>query len=165
MANVALTAKAWSLRVNWLIERACIFFLVLFVLNVWLGSFVRYLIQSPLDFTDEFAHYLMIWMTLLAISSVIAHRERIGNKLLIVRLPAYSCRWLVLTFDVIAFAFFFTLFCYGFGVSEGAMRNFAIIYSVPKGYAFAGVQLAALIACTQIFLIGVHDYLVKRAPI
>ena len=78
MEEVAIRARAWSLKVNWLIERACVLLLVLLVLDVWLGVLVRRVIPLPLTFTEELARYLMIWMALLAVSSGIAHREHIG---------------------------------------------------------------------------------------
>jgi TRAP-type C4-dicarboxylate transport system permease small subunit len=164
MANVSSTAKAWSLRVNWLVERVCVALLVLLVLDVWLGVLVRYAIPFPLTFTEELARYLMIWMALLAVSSGLAHREHIGVEFLFVRLPASGRRWLAVAFDIIGFVFFFALFWYGIAFAEKGMSRFSMIYAMPKGYAFAGVPLAAFVACIQLALIGVHDYFAERAP-
>lgn len=164
MASLALRSKRWSLRVNWLVERMCVLLLVLLVLDVWLGVLLRHVIALPLTFTEELARYLMIWMALLAVSSGIAHREHIGVEFLFVRLPAVVRRWLAVGFDVIAFAFFFALFWYGLGFVERGMSRLTMIYAIPKGYAFAGVPLAAALACIQLALIGLHDFLSETPP-
>lgn len=164
MATTAETARKWSLRVNWGVERICVALLVVLVLDVWLGVLVRYVIPLPLTFTEELARYLMIWMALLAVSSGIAYREHIGVEFVFSRLPAAGRRWLAVAFDVIGFAFFFALFWYGMGFAERGMSRFTMIYSIPKGYAFAGVPLAAFVASVQLALMGVHDFFAERAP-
>ncbi len=165
MNYIALKARHWSLRVNWLVERVTVALLVLLVLDVWLGILVRYVIPLPLTFTEELARYLMIWMALLAVSSGIAHREHIGVEFVFGRLPARVRRWLAVSFDVIAFAFFFALFFYGIGFAARGFSRLTMIYAIPKGYPFIGVPLAAGLASLQLVLIGVHDYFAERVPV
>jgi TRAP-type C4-dicarboxylate transport system permease small subunit len=164
MADIATTARRWSLRVNWLVERVCVALLVLLVLDVWLGVLVRYVIPLPLTFTEELARYLMIWMALLAVSSGIAYREHIGVEFVFSRLPALVRRWLAVAFDVIAFLFFFALFWYGIGFAERGFSRLTMIYAIPKGYPFLGVPLAAGLACLQLALVAVHDWFARTAP-
>lgn len=164
MASIALNAKRRSLKVNWIVERVCVALLALLVLDVWLGVLVRYVIPLPLTFTEELARYLMIWMALLAVSSGIVYREHIGVEFIFGRLPAPVRRWLAVSFDVIAFAFFFVLFFYGIGFAERGFSRLTMIYAMPKGYPFMGVPLAAGVACIQLFLSGLHDFFAEKAP-
>ena len=164
MNGVAASAKAWSKRVNWLVERVCVALLVLLVMDVWLGVLVRYVIPLPLTFTEELARYLMIWMALLAVSSGIAYREHIGVAFIFERFPPEMRRWMAVAFDVIGFAFFFALFWYGLGFVDRGFSRFSMIYAIPKGYFFAGVPLAAAVACVQLALIGVHDFFARTGP-
>lgn len=164
MSNIALTAKLWSMRVNWLVERVCVALLVLLVLDVWLGVLARYVIPLPLTFTEELARYLMIWMALLAVSSGIAYREHIGVAFLFKRLPVAVRRWMAIAFDIVGFMFFFALFWYGIGFAERGFSRLTMIYSLPKGYVFAGVPLAAFVACVQLGLMGIHDFYRSTSP-
>ncbi|GMG84313.1 TRAP transporter small permease [Paralimibaculum aggregatum] len=164
MSDIADRARGWSKRVNWLVERVCVALLALLVIDVWLGVVVRYAIPLPITFTEELARYLMIWMALLAVSSGIAHREHIGVGFVLERLPAPVRRWLAVGFDVIGFVFFAALFWYGLGFTERGFSRLTMIYAIPKGYAFAGVPLAAFVACLQLALMGVHDWFAERAP-
>lgn len=164
MNEIAATAKTLSVRLNRVVERLCVVLLVILVLDVWLGILVRYVIPWNLTFTEELARYLMIWVALLAVSCGISHREHIGVEFLFVRLPARARRWLAVSFDIIGFCFFFALFWYGLSFAEKGFSRLTMIYAMPKGYAFAGVPLAAFVACVQMALMGVHDYFAERAP-
>lgn len=164
MQQIAKSAKKWSLKVNWLVERVCVVLLVVLVLDVWLGVLARYVIPLPLTFTEELARYLMIWMALLAVSSGIAYREHIGVEFVFTRLPSGVRRVLAVSFDVIAFAFFFALFWYGLAFAERGFSRLTMIYAMPKGYPFSGVPLAAFVACVQLLLVGIHDIFAERAP-
>lgn len=164
MEEVAIRARAWSLKVNWLIERACVLLLVLLVLDVWLGVLVRRVIPLPLTFTEELARYLMIWMALLAVSSAIAYREHIGVEFVFSRLPPIARRWLATAFDLIGIAFFLLLFWYGIAFTGRGMSRVTMIYAIPKGYAYAGVPLAALLAAVQLGLMAIHDGFSQKPP-
>lgn len=164
MDAISGTAKRLSGSVNWVVERLCVLLLVLLVLDVWLGVLARYVIPLPLTFTEELARYLMIWMALLAVSCGIAHREHIGVEFLFARFPAAMRRYLSVAFDLIGFAFFGVLFVYGIGFTIRGMDRVTMIYGMPRGYAFAGVPLAAGFACIQLALLAVHDWFSSRAP-
>ncbi|RYH12390.1 TRAP transporter small permease [Tropicimonas sp. IMCC6043] len=165
MADIAATARTWSRRLNKVVEITCVVLLVVLVLDVWLGVLVRYVIPLPLTFTEELARYLMIWMALLAVSSGIAYREHIGVEFVFSRLPAPTRRALAVAFDVIAFTFFFLLFWHGLAFAGKGFSRLTMIYSIPKGYPFMGVPLAAGLACIQLALVAIHDAFTDRAPV
>lgn len=164
MSAVSSAAIVLSRRLNWLIERFCVLLMVLLVIDVWLGVLVRYVLPANWTFTEELARYLMIWMALLAVSSGIAYREHIGVEFVFSRMPAKVRRILAISFDVTAFVFFFALFWYGLAFAEKGFSRLTMIYSMPKGYPFAGVPLAAFMACVQLLLVGIHDVFAERAP-
>jgi TRAP-type C4-dicarboxylate transport system permease small subunit len=167
MNGAAKTAHRLSMKVNWWVERFCVALMVVLVFDVWIGIMVRYapqkLVQSfpfPLTFTEELARYLMIWMALLAVSSGFAHREHIGVMFVFERFPPQMKRWLALAFDIIAFGFFAYLLINGVGFVERGFGRFTMIFGVPKGYPYIGVPLAAFLACVQLVLVAIRDFLV-----
>ena len=160
MTVSAETAHRLSMRVNWGVERFCVALMVVLVLDVWLGILARYVLPFRLTFTEELARYLMIWMALLAVSSGFAHREHIGVMFVFDRFPPQMKRWLALAFDIIAFAFFAYLLIQGIGFVERGFGRFTMIFGVPKGYPYIGVPLAAFLACVQLVLVAIRDFLV-----
>jgi len=159
MRKLADKAIIASRQVNWYVERACVVLLVLLVLDVWLGVLARYVLPFQLTFTEELARYLMIWMALLAVSSGISHREHIGVLLVFERFPPNVRKWLAVVFDLIALVFFAVIFIYGLGMVDRGFSRFTMIEGIPKAYPFMGVPLAALMACVQLLLVAVHDFM------
>lgn len=164
LSSIGDRAARLSAWLDLTVQHVCVALAVLLVLDVWLGVVVRYALPLPITFMEEVARYLMIWMALLAVSSGIAHREHIGVEFVFSRMPGRVRRWLAVSFDVIGFLFFFALFWYGLTFSEKGFSRLSMIYAMPKGYAFAGVPLAAFVACIQMALVGIHDYFAERAP-
>ena len=158
MQSLSTKAINASRRLNWFVERACVALMVLLVLDVWLGVLARYVLPFQATFTEELARYLMIWMALLAVSSGISHREHIGVLVLFDRFPPSVRRYLAVSFDLIAFAFFAIIFYYGLGMVERGFSRFTMIQAIPKAYPFMGVPLAAAMACIQLALVAVHDF-------
>lgn len=169
MRTTAQTAHRLSMGVNWFVERFCVFLMVILVLDVWLGILVRYIfplmamffpdVAFQATWTEELARYLMIWMALLAVSSGIAHREHIGVLFIFEKFPPHYRRWLALAFDLLAFAFFALIFYYGIGFVERGMTRFTMIYEMPKGYPNIGIPLSAAMACVQLALVSVRDFI------
>jgi len=54
---------------------------------VLLGVLFRYVLQSPLSWSEEVARYLMIWAASLAISIGIMRREHLGISFATSRIP------------------------------------------------------------------------------
>ena len=159
MGSLAGKAIIASRRVNWYVERVCVALMVLLVLDVWLGVLARYVLPLQLTFTEELARYLMIWMALLAVSSGISHREHIGVLLIFERFPPKVRKWLAVAFDLTAFVFFAVIFLYGLGMVDRGFSRFTMIEGIPKAYPFIGVPLAAFMACVQLLLVAVHDFM------
>lgn len=160
MKFTAETAHRLSMKVNWGVERFCVALMVILVIDVWLGIMARYVLPFRLTFTEELARYLMIWMALLAVSSGFAYREHIGVMFVFDRFPMSMKKWLSLAFDMVAFAFFAYLLINGIGFVERGFGRFTMIFGVPKGYPYIGVPLAAALACIQLILVAIRDFMV-----
>jgi TRAP-type C4-dicarboxylate transport system permease small subunit len=131
--------------------------MVLLVLDVWLGIFVRYLSDLPLTFTEEAARYLMIWMALLAVSVGISRRAHIGVLFIFDRTKGMSRHLLMGFIDLLGFAFFVFLLYYGIGFTIDGARRLTMIYDIPKSLPFAAVPVSCLLAAVQIALVSVRD--------
>ena len=159
MTHTAESAHRLSMRVNWVLERVCVFLMGVLVVDVWLGVLVRYVLPLPITFTEELARYVMIWMALLAVSCGIARREHIGVLMIFEKFPVMTRRWLALGFDLVGLVFFGLLLFYGTGFFERGFRQVTMIYAIPKAYANAAVPVAAFFCCIQLVLVGIRDFL------
>jgi TRAP-type C4-dicarboxylate transport system permease small subunit len=162
-ADAAQRAGQWSLRINLVVERVVAALLVVLILDVWLGVFVRYVWPLPITFMEEAARYLMIWAALLAVSCGVARREHIGVMMLFDSLPLAWRPALLGLLDLIGLAFFVFLFVYGIGLVQSGANRLTMIYGISKALPFAAVPVAALLAAIQTVLVATRDHHRLRA--
>jgi len=154
---VAGHAALWSHHLSRITEFVVVALMVVLVLDVWLGIFVRYLSDLSLTFTEELARYLMIWMALLAVSVGIARRAHIGVLVVFDKTRGKYRHLLMGAIDLLGFAFFAFLFFYGIGFTIDGARRITMIYSIPKSVPFAAVPISCFLAAVQIALVSVRD--------
>jgi len=131
--------------------------MVLLILDVWLGVLARYVFRAQIPWTEELARYLMIWAALLAVSCGIARREHIGFTMLLIRLPIFLQKGLLVAFDALALVFFLLMFGYGIDMTVTGSRQFAMIFGISMAMPYASVPVASLLAAVQLLLVGYRD--------
>jgi len=155
--RIAGYAALWSHQLSRVTEIIVVFLMVLLVLDVWFGIFVRYFVDIPLTFTEEAARYLMIWMALLAVSIGISRRAHIGVLILFDRTSGLARHFLLGFIDLLGFLFFVFLFIYGIDFMLDGARRMTMIFSMPKSIPFAVVPIACFLASIQILLVSIRD--------
>ena len=66
----------------------CYIFLVAVTLIVGLAVFYRYILNEPIQWAEEIARYLLIWLSLVAASVAVKERKHINLTTIVRRLPA-----------------------------------------------------------------------------
>jgi len=129
-----------------ILEVFCVVMMVTMAAIVLLGVFYRYVIQRALPWYDEFAEYLLVWITFYG-SILAAHRgAHIGFETLVEMMPAAVQRVVMLIGETVMLLIQVALFVYGLRLVEAASYDIAIsirwvrlswIYSaIPIGGAF-----------------------------
>lgn len=70
---------------DYVLSRASIAIMVLLVLTVSLQVFMRYIVGSPVTFTEELSRYLLIWVGMFAASYAYRQRMHLALDLLILK--------------------------------------------------------------------------------
>ena len=65
----------------------CYIFLVAVTLIIGLAVFYRYVLNNPLQWAEEIARYLLIWLSLVAASVAVKERKHINLTTVVRRLP------------------------------------------------------------------------------
>jgi TRAP-type C4-dicarboxylate transport system permease small subunit len=79
-----------------------LFLLVMFV-SVLIQIFFRYVLQSPLTWTEEASRYSFIWTVLLGAAFAVRRKEHVVMEVLVKRFPATLQRYISLVLNVIIF--------------------------------------------------------------
>ena len=101
-----------------LIEWWAVLLLVLMVVVVSLGVFYRYFLNAALVWYDEFASYLLVWLTFYGAVVASYRRRHIGFELVVERLRPKIRRIVEFISECFVLLFQFVLFYYGWGLTE-----------------------------------------------
>ena len=107
----------------------CYFLLIAVTLVVGLAVFTRYVLNNPLQWTEETARYLLIWLTMIASSVAIKQRAHIRLETLVVKMPklAATIIEIVLFAIIIVLVGFLARASYQFLVTQSRIRYSASI--------------------------------------
>jgi TRAP-type transport system small permease protein len=95
------------------IELWAVCLLVLLVVVVCVGVFFRYVLDSSLAWYDEFASYLLVWLTFYGAVTASYHNRHIQFTTVLERLMPNTRRKLAVVAELFVLGFQFVLFYYG----------------------------------------------------
>ena|SRR3990170_6226514 len=100
--------------------------LILMVAIVCVGIFYRYVLNAALPWYDEFASYLLVWLTFYGAVVASAHRRQIGFDTLVSHLAPRPRRFLEITAEVCVIAFQAMLFYSGWVLTVAVHADTAV---------------------------------------
>lgn len=101
-----------------LVEWWAVLLLILMVVVVFLGVFFRYVLNASLVWYDEFASYLLVWLTFYGAVVALYRQRHIGFELVVDRLESGTRRLIDIIGECFVLGFQFVLFYYGWLLTE-----------------------------------------------
>lgn len=101
-----------------LIEWWAVCLLAGLVVVVCLGVFFRYVLNSSLTWYDEFASYMLVWLTFYGTVVADYHRRHIGFDLVVNKLAPPARKVIDVIAEIAVLGFQFVLFYYGWVLTE-----------------------------------------------
>ena len=150
-------AEIASDRINRGVEAIVAALMLALVLDVWLGVADRYFFHWQLPWPEELARYLMIWASMLAVSSGIARREHIGLTAFVQSLPAGLRRAILILMDILALTLFLYVFWFGISFAASGANRQAMIFGASLQPFYAAIPISAGIASLQMLLVLIRD--------
>ena len=152
------TAERVFNKVNKILEWFLIVIFALLVLDVLFQVFSRYLIGKSFAWTEEFARFSLIWMTVLGAAYLNAKREHLSMDFLYDKLSIPNKRKASILIEIFVFLFAFVVMVIG---------GFNLVYTtlhleqlsgtlrIPLGYVYAIMPFSGLlIMCFSIYHIS-----------
>lgn len=130
---------------------------------VLIGTFCRYVLNSPLLWTEEAARYLMIWMALIAASISMKRREHVSMKLVLSRLPGKIQTCLIFLTNLGMLYFLYVLTSQGTIMALNARSQVSPALGISMFWPLLSVPLSGLLMLVQLILIIVID-ICRPAP-
>jgi TRAP-type C4-dicarboxylate transport system permease small subunit len=121
---------------------------------VILGVIFRYVLGSPLGWSEEAARYLMIWAASLAVSTGIMKGEHVGINLMVNAFPPKIQRWTAILVHLAILAFLWVLTQRGYLMALNGRNQFSPLLGVTMVWSLAAIPITGLLCMLQtIFLI------------
>ena len=141
------------------LEIWCVLLMLALAVIVLLGVWYRYVVERALPWYDEFAEFLLVWLTFYG-SVLTAHRGgHISFETLLDYLPRGVRRGLLVLADLIVLLIQAALVVYGWKLAQAASFDTAIsIRAVRLSWIYSAIPISGAL----VFLIGLPR-LVRRA--
>lgn len=142
-----------SRAVDVLVSAICAVFFGAMTTAVLTGVFFRYILNSPLSWTEEVSRYLMIWGASIGVSLGIRSDEHVG---LTVLLDSVKSRAVRMVFHTVIFllilGFLGILFLYSIQMALDARYMQTQALGVPMYVAYAAIPVSSVLAALQLVL-------------
>jgi TRAP-type C4-dicarboxylate transport system permease small subunit len=143
------------------LEVYCAMLIVAMAAIVLVGVFYRYVVQRALPWYDEFAEFLLVWLTFYG-SVLASHRGgHIGFEAVVEALPASLQRAAAIVAEVVVLFVQAALFYYGWTLVEAASLDTAVsIRAVRLSWIYSAIPISGGL----MFLVGLTRLAGLRAP-
>ena len=152
------TAKVIFDRVNKLLEWFLIIIFALLVLDVLFQVFSRYLLGTSFTWTEEFARFSLIWMTILGAAYLNAKREHLSMDFLYQKFSVANKRKVSILIEVFIFLFALIVMVIGglnLVYTTLHLEQLSGTLRIPLGYIYAIMPFSGLlIMCFSIYHIS-----------
>ncbi|MET2984850.1 TRAP transporter small permease [Aureibaculum conchae] len=152
------TAKTIFNKVNKLLEWSMIIIFALLVLDVLFQVFSRYIIGTSFTWTEEFARFSLIWLTILGAAYLNAKREHLSMDFLYEKLSTTNKRKASILIEVFIFLFALIVMVIGglnLVYTTLHLEQLSGTLRIPLGYVYAIMPLSGLlIMCFSIYHIS-----------
>ncbi|HEY9053376.1 MAG TPA: TRAP transporter small permease [Rectinemataceae bacterium] len=136
---------------------ACIFLFGAMTSIVILGIFFRYILNTPLNWVEETARYLMIWGASLAISLGVSAGEHVGLTVILDSLKTPLARKILGgAINLIVFAFLLFMLIYSVAATAEGKSQFTQALGISMFLPKLAVPFAMGISAIQIVLASIQ---------
>ncbi|MEX0773602.1 MAG: TRAP transporter small permease [Balneolales bacterium] len=135
-----------------ILSNASIAIMYLLVFTVLLQIFMRYVVDSPVTFTEELSRYLLVWLGLLAASYAYRQRMHLALDLLVVKLQGKNKKALNIFIHSLIGIFSVSVLLYG------GLRLVYLTYILDQHSPALGVSMSIIYLAIPISGIAILCY-------
>lgn len=133
---------AWAIRGT---EALLILLMGAMTLLIFSEVIFRYVFLAPITWYDEFAGYMLVWVTFLGSVVALHQRRHIGFETVVEALPPMWQRAVTLLVYLLIIAFQVVLIVYGWRLTFELKGEMAITLPIPIGFVHVVLPLSGLL--------------------
>jgi TRAP-type C4-dicarboxylate transport system permease small subunit len=115
-----------------------------------LQIFARYVLNSPLIWSEEFARYVFVWVVFIGAGYGVRHKAHISMEFFVDHMPKVVQKWLAIVLNIFAICIFGCLIPVGFifTLDQSAIASSAM--QIPMSMVVSAVPIGSLIVCIRL---------------
>lgn len=119
--------------------------LAVLVTVVFLQVIFRFVLQSPLAWTEELARYCLIWITFLGAAYAMSLKAHIGMEVFVNLFKVNGRKVLYVLATLASMAFFLLMVIQGADLALQSMSQLSPVLRVPMGIVYGVIPLSGII--------------------
>ncbi|WP_044895262.1 TRAP transporter small permease [Bacillus alveayuensis] len=120
--------------------------------------FSRFILHNSIEWSEELARYLMIWLVFLAASLALRKHKLIGVEALTERLTPNVKRIFKTVVHIVNIGFFIVLMMYGMDMLEHVKMQQSPAMKIPMVYAYAAIPVGAFLMMMNSIAVLIEFY-------
>jgi TRAP-type C4-dicarboxylate transport system permease small subunit len=112
--------------------------------------FARYVLNSPLIWSEEFARYVFVWVVFVGAGYGVRHKAHISMEFFVDHMPKIVQKWLGIALNIVAICMFGCLIPVGFNftLDQSAIASSAM--QIPMSMVVSAVPVGCVIVCIRL---------------
>ncbi|MEK3992249.1 TRAP transporter small permease [Robertmurraya sp. FSL R5-0851] len=145
---------------HWLFNFLAIVFGGIAILTVY-QVFARYVLNSPLVWSEEIIKYLMIWIVLLGTAIALRKGLLISVEIVLHIVPKKIQKVMQIIITLFNITFLFLLVQYGFTILETIQGQTTGAIELPVSWTYAAIPVASIIALVNCIAVFIEIFISK----
>lgn len=148
---VATLEAAWRL-IEWLAYAAIVLLMACLVTVTSYQVFSRYVLRSPLGWSEELSRYVFVWIVFLAAWAAFKEGGHLAMDLVVGRLRPVLRRWIGKLIDGILLLFLLFVITTAPEILGITARQTSAVLNIPMSYVYLALPTAAVLMIGEILL-------------
>jgi TRAP-type transport system small permease protein len=121
------------------------------------GVLFRYVLGSPLSWTDEAAMILIVWMAFFGASMGVKERTHVGAEVFLALFPSYLRKVVMIVIDSLVGFFSVYLMIFGWRIAVVGAGQKTLFWGISYFYLYLSVAVGGFLLLIQVILLIIED--------
>lgn len=117
----------------------------------------RFVINSPLAWTEELARYSLVWLTFLGAAYAMSLKAHIGVEFFVDRFSGIGKKILQTVATLISLIFFGLMIFSGYDLVSNTMEQTSPVLDIPMGFVYAAIPVSGLLLAVNLIVAYLSD--------
>lgn len=131
------------------------------VIVVFLQVLFRFVIDSPLAWTEEMARYLLIWITFLGAAYAMSVKAHPGVEIVVEKLPKRLQKGVLVISTLLSILFFLILITQSIEMIQRSMIQTSPALHLPMGWVYTIIPVSSVLFLINLLYITITELVSK----